>query len=93
MHVKKFRVHRLKQDGSKTNAPASAVQEGRRAGGWRGLRGLDQTQRLEAGKAKANLMQSSLMQRDGWPKRDDGETTRRLAKAARRIGGVQHGTK
>lgn len=50
------------------------MQEGRgessrsRPGSW-----------LEAGKAKANLMQSSLMQRDGWPKRDDGETTvRRL---------------
>lgn len=93
MHAKKFRVHRLKQDGSKTNAPAPAVQQCRRAGG--NLRGLDQARGswLEAGKAKANLMQSSLMQRDGWPKRDDGETTRRLAKAARRIGGVQHGTK
>lgn len=29
------------------------------------------------------------MQRDGWPKRDDGETTRRLGKAARWIGGVK----
>lgn len=67
-------------------------------GGWgrEGTRRFSRSRLRAAGKAKANLMQSSLMQRDGCPKRDDGgETTRpgrERAKSGLRGGGY-HGTK